>query len=107
MSLRGMFEAFRTLWAPTPSAIYVFEDGIQVTQVVELVPGEPMEVRPGEFKRYLDTCRVRYILESRSDRLRDECPTSVRVRRRRLPGVHRRIGTDRGAKRGYDPPVVA
>ena len=23
-----MFEAFRTLWAPTPSAIYVFEDGI-------------------------------------------------------------------------------
>jgi hypothetical protein len=23
-----MFEAFRTLWAPTPSAIYVFEDGV-------------------------------------------------------------------------------
>jgi hypothetical protein len=38
---------------------------IQVTQLVEIVPGEPVEYKSGKLKRYYDTCRVRYQIENK------------------------------------------
>ena len=46
-------------------SIWKFDNQIVVTQVVELVPGEPIPNGKGELKRYLDTCRVRYLLENK------------------------------------------
>ncbi len=36
------------------------DDGISVTQTLQLIPGEPMEVSEGVFKRFYDTCLIRY-----------------------------------------------
>jgi hypothetical protein len=47
--------------------VWRFNDGIQVTQTVEVVPGEPIETRAG-FKRLLDTVLVRYRLENKDDK---------------------------------------
>jgi hypothetical protein len=37
---------------------------IQVTQLVEIIPGEPVEFK-GKLKRYYDTCVVRYQIENK------------------------------------------
>jgi hypothetical protein len=37
---------------------------VKITQMVEVVPGEPIEDKKGKFKRYFDTCRVRYFIEN-------------------------------------------
>jgi hypothetical protein len=49
-------------------SVWQYEDGdvkIQITQLVEIVPGDPFEYKPGKLKRYYDTCRVRYVLENK------------------------------------------
>jgi hypothetical protein len=49
-------------------SVWLYEDGaatIQVTQLVEIVPGEAVEYKPGKLKRYYDTCRVRYVIENK------------------------------------------
>jgi hypothetical protein len=46
---------------------FVFtQKNIAVTQDVRLIPGEPVEVSPGVYKRVLDTCFVHYKIENRS-----------------------------------------
>lgn len=39
-------------------------DGIWVTQTVTIEPGDPVEIKPGEYKRLLNTCLVRYTLKN-------------------------------------------
>ncbi len=36
------------------------QENIEVTQDVKIVPGEPIQIEPGNFKRLLDTCLVHY-----------------------------------------------
>ncbi|HZZ78245.1 MAG TPA: hypothetical protein VFE62_06985 [Gemmataceae bacterium] len=36
------------------------KEGIRITQTVTIEPGDPVEVAPGEYKRLLNTCLVRY-----------------------------------------------
>lgn len=40
------------------------KEGIYVTQRVEIVPGEAVEVSPEVYKRLLDTCLVRYTIKN-------------------------------------------
>jgi hypothetical protein len=56
----GKFGGRRSVW--------MFDDGIRVTQTVELIPGEPIEITPGNYQRLLDTCLVRYDLENKDKR---------------------------------------
>jgi hypothetical protein len=49
--------------------IWSFTEGVQVTQVVEVVPGETVMVG-GKPKRLLDTVRVRYLLENKGAQAR-------------------------------------
>jgi hypothetical protein len=49
---------------------------IQVTQLVEIVPGEPIEYRPGKLKRYYDTCRIRFIIENKGS---EATPVGLRM----------------------------
>jgi hypothetical protein len=46
----------------------MFDDGVRVTQTVEIIPGEPIEISPGRYQRLMDTCLVRYELENRDRR---------------------------------------
>jgi hypothetical protein len=49
-------------------SVWLYEGGaskVQITQLVEIVPGEPVEYKKDKFKRYYDTCRVRYVLENK------------------------------------------
>ncbi len=55
-------------------SVWKYDDGITVTQYVELYPGEPVEV-DGHFKRQLDTVRVRYVIENH-----DKQPHQVGIR---------------------------
>jgi hypothetical protein len=48
-------------------ATWVFDEGVAVTQTVELIPGEP-QIVDGEYKRLLDTCLVHYTVENRDNR---------------------------------------
>ena len=42
-----------------------FQDhGIYVTQTVTIEPGEPVEIKPNEYKRLLNMCLVRYKIEN-------------------------------------------
>src|SRR5262249_11226127 len=43
-------------------------DGILVTQEVKVVPGEPYEVGPGEYKRLLDTVLFSYKIKNESNK---------------------------------------
>jgi hypothetical protein len=52
-ALRGRKKGMRTIWRFTNL-------GIQIAQTVELVPGEPIEIGPGEYKRQVDTCLIHY-----------------------------------------------
>ncbi len=36
------------------------KEGIQITQTVTIEPGDTVQIAPGEYKRILDTCLVRY-----------------------------------------------
>jgi len=47
---------------------WMFLGKIQATQTVTTIPGEPVEVAPGVYKRFLDTCLVRYQIEN-TDRM--------------------------------------
>jgi hypothetical protein len=37
---------------------------LEITQIVEVVPGEPIELKSGNRKRYLDNCLVRYVIDN-------------------------------------------
>jgi hypothetical protein len=49
-------------------SVWLFDDGVRVTQLVEVIPGEPVEVSPGTYRRLLDTALVRYTLENKDTR---------------------------------------
>jgi hypothetical protein len=57
----GEHGGMKTIWQSTG------QSKIQVTQLVEIVPGEPVEIK-GKAKRYFDTCRIRYIIENKGTR---------------------------------------
>jgi hypothetical protein len=44
---------------------------LEITQLVELVAGEPIENRQGQLHRYLDTCRVRYLIANKGQEVVD------------------------------------
>ncbi len=44
---------------------------IAVAQDVRIVPGEPVQVSPGEYKRLLDTCLVKYRLTNHDSKTHD------------------------------------
>jgi hypothetical protein len=44
---------------------------VVVTQEVRLIPGEPIEVSPGEFKRLLDLCLFKYTIKNEDTRAHD------------------------------------
>jgi len=49
------------------SSVYSYQpQHIEVTQTVEIAPGE--QVAPGQTKRHLDTCLVRYRIENQDDK---------------------------------------
>lgn len=58
-------EAYQVVWN---------HDGLVITQTLELVPSRP---QPGQAKRQLDACMVRYVIENKSGRARK---AGVRVR---------------------------
>jgi hypothetical protein len=45
-------------------ATWIFDNGIHVTQVVQIVPGEPQVIK-GDYKSLLDTCLIRYTIDNR------------------------------------------
>jgi hypothetical protein len=47
------------------SRTFEFDKGVYITQTVTVEPGEPVEVKPGEYKRLLDTCLVRYKIHNK------------------------------------------
>ena len=59
---------------PYPGKVCTFEflpEHIAVTQEVKLVPGEPYEVSPGEYKRLLDTVLFSYKIKNESNQARE------------------------------------
>lgn len=51
--------------SPGKTATWQFiPDPIKVTQTVHIAPGEAVEVTPGEYKRQLDTCVIKYRIEN-------------------------------------------
>ncbi len=73
----GSFQAGKWEDRPKPQgkyragkvATFVFSgEGISVTQRVEVVPGEAVEVSPDVYKRLLDTCLVRYTIKNRDSK---------------------------------------
>ncbi len=60
-------------WGGTKS-VWMFDDNVQVTQLIEVIPGEPVEVGD-KFKRYLDTVLIRYEIENK-----DATPRKVGLR---------------------------
>ncbi|MBX9680018.1 MAG: hypothetical protein K2X38_14750 [Gemmataceae bacterium] len=53
----GKYGGYSTTYRHTNSRV-------AITQIVEIVPGNPIEISGGEFVRPLDTCLVRYVLEN-------------------------------------------
>jgi hypothetical protein len=49
-------------------ATWMFDQHIRVTQTTEIIPGEPIEVGPGTYRRLMDTCLVRYTMENADSR---------------------------------------
>lgn len=47
---------------------WMFLEKIQATQTVTMIPGEPVEIAPGVYKKFLDTCLVRYLVENTDKR---------------------------------------
>src|SRR5262249_12121915 len=64
------------VWEKKPATLksgapitWLFQHGrIAATQTVEIVPGVPIEVAPESFKRFMDTCVIRYKLENKDTR---------------------------------------
>ena len=46
-------------------ASWMFNESVLVTQTVEVIRGEPIEVAPGKDKSLLDTCLINYRIENR------------------------------------------
>jgi hypothetical protein len=44
---------------------WVYDEQIEVAQIVEIVPGDAIEVSPGQYQRRLDTCLIRYQITNR------------------------------------------
>jgi hypothetical protein len=51
-------------------SVWQFDDGIYVTQIVDIVSGEPVEIGPDRYQLRLDTCLVRYEIENKDNRPR-------------------------------------
>jgi hypothetical protein len=47
--------------------VWMHSEGVQVTQIVEVIPGEPVETAEG-LKRFLDTTLVRYVIENKDNK---------------------------------------
>jgi hypothetical protein len=62
--LKGRKKGMRATWRFVGA-------GIELTQTVELVPGEPIEIRPGDYKRRVDTCLVHYRLDNKDTKERN------------------------------------
>jgi hypothetical protein len=45
-------------------SVWMHDEGVQITQIVETIPGEPVDLPDGSTKRLLDTVLVRYIIEN-------------------------------------------
>jgi hypothetical protein len=59
----GKYGGKKSIWAYTDRRDPAIK--INITQLVEIIPGEPVEYSKGKLKRFLDTVRVRYILENK------------------------------------------
>ncbi|MBI1918820.1 MAG: hypothetical protein HYS12_29365 [Planctomycetes bacterium] len=52
-------------------SVYLFAGGVEVAQIVEVVPGDQaVEVKPGEYRRLLNTCLIRYTITNKGTRVR-------------------------------------
>ncbi|MCI0459072.1 MAG: hypothetical protein L0Z62_19115 [Gemmataceae bacterium] len=51
-------------------AVWMHPGDIQVTQTIEVVPGEPAEVPGGKYMAFLDTALVRYTIENKGQGVR-------------------------------------
>ncbi|HYV37340.1 MAG TPA: hypothetical protein VE988_16650, partial [Gemmataceae bacterium] len=60
----------KSVWLPQKGV-----SNIQVTQLVDIIPGDPVELKSGKLKRYLDTCRIRWVLKNTG-----KTPTDVGLR---------------------------
>jgi hypothetical protein len=61
-------------WEPRPfvprkvrgmSAPWMFVENVLVTQTVQIIDGEPIELGPGVYKSMLDTCLIQYRIENK------------------------------------------
>ena len=90
------------------------KEGVNVTQTVTIEPGDPIEVRPGEFKRFLSTCLVRYKvhnIDKRSHRfglriLMDTCIGDNDGVPFTLPGVNELVTTSKDFRDASVPDFV-
>ncbi|MFO0864072.1 MAG: hypothetical protein U0744_05360 [Gemmataceae bacterium] len=72
----GDINTGKLLDEPRPSGKYggyavayrLTDSRVVVTQFVEVLPGNPVEVSGGEFVRPLDTCLVRYVIDNQDDK---------------------------------------
>ncbi len=90
-------------------------DGIYITQTVTIEPGEPVEVKPGEYKRFLNTCLVRYTLKNTDPKkshsvglrvLMDTCIGRADGVPFMLPGVKEVVSTKREFRGAEVPDFV-
>ena len=62
----GRWEKFPDIHGNTRgSASWLFHEHVLVTQTVQVIPGEPIEVAPGVYKSLLDTCLINYKIENK------------------------------------------
>lgn len=53
------------------SNTFLMPPDIEVTQIIEVVPGDQaVEIKPGEYRRLLNTCLIRYILVNKGQQTR-------------------------------------
>jgi hypothetical protein len=45
-------------------SVWIYDEQIEVAQIVEVVPGDAIESTPGKYQRQLDTCLVRYEIKN-------------------------------------------
>ena len=69
----GLYGGKKSVWLYTEG-----QTKVQVTQLVELIPGEPVEDprHKNKLKRYLDTVRVRYLIENKGS---DDAKVGLRM----------------------------
>jgi hypothetical protein len=73
----GLYGGKKSVWLYTDSRGQT-KVQVQVTQLVELIPGEPVEDprNKSKLKRYLDTVRVRYLIENKGS---DDAQVGLRM----------------------------